>query len=91
MTAEFGEHGITVNYISPGQIPLDNINADQVETFRNMIPLQRIGLSQDVKGTGRTPRLRRRSMDHRSGVTSRRRLVYLVRHSLVFCSTTSTA
>jgi NAD(P)-dependent dehydrogenase (short-subunit alcohol dehydrogenase family) len=51
MTAEFGEHGITVNYISPGQIPLDNINADQVETFRNMIPLQRIGLSQDVKGT----------------------------------------
>jgi gluconate 5-dehydrogenase len=51
MAAEFGEHGITVNCISPGQIPRDSTNADQVETFRNMIPLQRTGLPQDLKGT----------------------------------------
>jgi gluconate 5-dehydrogenase len=51
MAAEFGEHGITVNCISPGQIPRTDSNADQVETFRKMIPLQRTGLSQDLKGT----------------------------------------
>lgn len=51
MAAEFGEHGITVNCISPGQIPRIDTNADQIETFRKMIPLQRTGLSQDLKGT----------------------------------------
>tara|TARA_Y100001934_G_scaffold282857_2_gene398849 strand:+ start:29989 stop:30849 length:861 start_codon:yes stop_codon:yes gene_type:complete len=51
MAAEFGEYGITVNCISPGQIPITGTNRDQVETFRNMIPLQRTGLSQDLKGT----------------------------------------
>ena len=51
MAAEFGEHGITVNCISPGQIPRTDTNADKVETFRKMIPLQRTGLSQDLKGT----------------------------------------
>lgn len=49
--AEFGEHGITANCISPGQIPRDDTNAAQIETFRTMIPLQRTGLSQDLKGT----------------------------------------
>jgi gluconate 5-dehydrogenase len=49
--AEFGEYGITANCISPGQIPRTDTNADQVETFRKMIPLQRTGLSQDLKGT----------------------------------------
>ncbi len=51
MAAEFGEHGITANCISPGQIPRDDTNKAQVETFRKMIPLQRTGLSQDLKGT----------------------------------------
>jgi NAD(P)-dependent dehydrogenase (short-subunit alcohol dehydrogenase family) len=51
MAAEFGEHGITANCISPGQIPRTDTNKDQVETFRKMIPLQRTGLSQDLKGT----------------------------------------
>jgi len=50
MAAEFGEYGITVNCISPGQIPRTDTNPDQVETFRKMIPLQRTGLSQDLKG-----------------------------------------
>lgn len=49
--AEFGEHGITVNCISPGQIPKDTVDPDQVETFRDMIPLRRTGLSEDLKGT----------------------------------------
>lgn len=51
LAAEFGEYGITVNCISPGQIPRTDMDADQVETFRKMIPLQRTGLSQDLKGT----------------------------------------
>ncbi|NQW19911.1 MAG: SDR family oxidoreductase [Chloroflexi bacterium] len=51
MASEFGEYSITVNCISPGQIPRTDSNADQVETFRKMIPLQRTGLSQDLKGT----------------------------------------
>jgi NAD(P)-dependent dehydrogenase (short-subunit alcohol dehydrogenase family) len=51
MAAEFGEYGITANCISPGQIPRTDTNKDQVETFRKMIPLQRTGLSQDIKGT----------------------------------------
>jgi NAD(P)-dependent dehydrogenase (short-subunit alcohol dehydrogenase family) len=50
MAAEFGEYGITVNCISPGQIPRTDTNADQVETFRKMNALQRTGLSQDLKG-----------------------------------------
>jgi gluconate 5-dehydrogenase len=49
--AEYGEYGITANCISPGQIPRTDSDADQVETFRQMIPLQRTGLSQDLKGT----------------------------------------
>tara|TARA_A100001037_G_scaffold224602_1_gene202528 strand:- start:29 stop:820 length:792 start_codon:yes stop_codon:yes gene_type:complete len=51
MAAEFGEYGITVNCISPSQIPRTDTNIEQVETFRNMIPLRRTGLSQDLKGT----------------------------------------
>ena len=51
LAAEFGEYGITVNCISPGQVPRIGTNADQIETFRNMIPLQRTGLSQDLKGS----------------------------------------
>jgi len=51
MAAEFGEYGITANCISPGQIPRTDTNTDQIEIFRQMIPLQRTGLSQDIKGT----------------------------------------
>ena len=51
LAAEFGEYGITVNCISPGQVPRTDTNADQIETFRNMIPLQRTGLSEDLKGS----------------------------------------
>ncbi|MDP7089609.1 MAG: SDR family oxidoreductase [Dehalococcoidia bacterium] len=51
LAAEFGEYGITVNCISPGQVPRTDTNADQIETFRNMIPLRRTGLPEDLKGS----------------------------------------
>ena len=51
MAAEFGEYGITVNCISPGQVPKDTVDPDQVENFRKMNPLQRTGLPEDLKGT----------------------------------------
>ncbi|MCH7971432.1 MAG: SDR family oxidoreductase [Chloroflexi bacterium] len=51
MAAEFGEYGITVNCISPGQVPKDTDDPDQVENFRKMNPLQRTGLPEDLKGT----------------------------------------
>ncbi len=51
LAAEFGEYGITVNCISPGQVPRTDTNAVQIETFRNMIPLRRTGLPEDLKGS----------------------------------------
>ncbi len=48
--AEFGVHGITVNCISPGQVPKTTTDEDQVEVFRQMIPLQRTGIPQDLNG-----------------------------------------
>lgn len=50
LAAEFGPHGITVNCISPGQIPNDETNKEMVEKFRNMNALHRTGLAEDVKG-----------------------------------------
>lgn len=50
LAAEFGPHGITVNCISPGQIPQDTTDPEQVETFRQMNALHRTGVSDDVKG-----------------------------------------
>ena len=51
LAAEFGEYGITVNCISPGQVPRIDTNVDQIETFRNMVPLRRTGLPADLKGS----------------------------------------
>jgi NAD(P)-dependent dehydrogenase (short-subunit alcohol dehydrogenase family) len=52
LACEWGEHGITVNCISPGQIPkLDVIAPEQAEKFRQMNPLQRTGTPDDLKGT----------------------------------------
>ena len=50
LAAEFGPHGIRVNCICPGQIPNDDTNKAQVETFRLMNALERTGLAEDVKG-----------------------------------------
>ena len=51
MAAEYGQHGITVNCLSPGQIPKETTDAEQVETFRKMNPLERTGVPDDLKGT----------------------------------------
>ena len=51
LAAEYGQHGITVNCVSPGQIPKETTDSEQVETFRQMIPLQRTGQPQDLVGT----------------------------------------
>lgn len=49
--AEYGQHGITVNCVSPGQIPKSTTDAEQVETFRQMNALQRTGVPEDLVGT----------------------------------------
>ncbi len=51
LAAEYGQHGITVNCVSPGQIPKDTTDPDQVETFRQMNALQRTGVPTDLVGT----------------------------------------
>jgi NAD(P)-dependent dehydrogenase (short-subunit alcohol dehydrogenase family) len=50
LAAELGEYGITVNCISPGQIPRASTDEGHVERSRNAIPLQRTGTNQDIKG-----------------------------------------
>jgi len=50
LAAEFSPHGVRVNCISPGQIPNDDTNKDQVEIFRNMNAFHRTGLAEDLKG-----------------------------------------
>lgn len=50
LAAELGEYGITVNCISPGQIPKSTTDPEMVERCRLNIPLERIGTSDDVKG-----------------------------------------
>ncbi|MDP6060313.1 MAG: SDR family oxidoreductase [Pirellulaceae bacterium] len=51
MAAEYGEHGVTVNCISPGQIPKDTTDPDQIENFRQMNAFQRTGIPENLKGT----------------------------------------
>ena len=50
LAAELGEYGITVNCISPGQIPRASTDEGHVGRSRNAIPLQRTGTNQDIKG-----------------------------------------
>ncbi|HCV28080.1 MAG TPA: SDR family oxidoreductase [Dehalococcoidia bacterium] len=50
LAAELGEYGITVNCISPGQIPRATTDEGHVERSRQAIPLQRTGVSDDLKG-----------------------------------------
>ncbi len=51
LACEWGEHGITVNCISPGQVPKPGVVVpEQVEQFRQMNPLLRTGTPEDLKG-----------------------------------------
>ncbi len=50
LAAELGEYGITVNCISPGQVPRATTDEGHVERSRQAIPLQRTGVADDLKG-----------------------------------------
>ena len=50
LAAELGEHGITVNCLSPGQIPRASTDPRFVERCREANPLGRTGTPQDLKG-----------------------------------------
>ena len=50
LAAELGEYGITVNCISPGQIPKSTTDPEMAERCRLRNPLERTGTSDDVKG-----------------------------------------
>ena len=50
MARELGEYGITVNCLSPGQIPPPGADAAFVERCRLATPLERGGRPEDVKG-----------------------------------------
>ena len=50
LACEFAQHDITVNCISPGQIPKPTLDAFTRENFRNMVPLGRLGVPTDLNG-----------------------------------------
>jgi gluconate 5-dehydrogenase len=49
LACERAAHGITVNCISPGQIPKATIDAVTRERFRNQVPLGRLGVPEDLR------------------------------------------
>jgi Dehydrogenases with different specificities (related to short-chain alcohol dehydrogenases) len=50
LACALGAQGITVNCISPGQIPPANADPETVELFRQASPLGVVGRPQDVAG-----------------------------------------
>ena len=50
LACELAQHDITVNCISPGQIPKPTLDAFTRENFRNMVPLGRLGVPSDLNG-----------------------------------------
>ena len=50
LAAELGEHGITVNCLSPGQIPPPGTDPEMVERCRQKSPLRRGGVPEDLRG-----------------------------------------
>ena len=50
LATELGEYGITVNCISPGQIPPPTHDAGLIERWRVNNPLQRTGVPENIKG-----------------------------------------
>ena len=50
MALELGEHGITVNAVSPGLVPSTTQQTSSAyrEAFRQMVPLGRLGQPEDV-------------------------------------------
>jgi len=50
LACELAQYGLTVNCISPGQIPKPTLDEFTRENFRNMVPLGRLGVPQDLAG-----------------------------------------
>ncbi len=50
LACELGEHGVTVNCISPGQIPKSRMDEVTRERHRNGVPLGRLGVPDDLRG-----------------------------------------
>jgi NAD(P)-dependent dehydrogenase (short-subunit alcohol dehydrogenase family) len=50
LACEFAQHGVTVNCISPGQIPKEGIDPTTRDNFRNNVPLGRLGVPADLQG-----------------------------------------
>ena len=52
MALELGQHGITVNAVSPGLVPHPGQASDSTyrEAFKTMVPLGRLGRPEDVAG-----------------------------------------
>lgn len=50
LAMEWSVHGVRVNCLSPGQIPKPTLPAVQAERFRAAIPLDRLGVPQDLCG-----------------------------------------
>ena len=50
LACEFAQYNITVNCISPGQIPKPSLDAFTRENFRNNVPLGRLGVPSDLAG-----------------------------------------
>jgi NAD(P)-dependent dehydrogenase (short-subunit alcohol dehydrogenase family) len=50
LAAELGEHGITVNCISPGQIPKPTVKKEMINRMVNRQPIGKMGKPHDLKG-----------------------------------------
>ena len=50
LACEFAQYNITVNCISPGQIPKAGLDALTRENFRHNVPLGRLGVPADLAG-----------------------------------------
>ena len=50
LACELAQYNITVNCISPGQIPKPSLDAFTRENFRNQVPLGRLGVPADLAG-----------------------------------------
>jgi NAD(P)-dependent dehydrogenase (short-subunit alcohol dehydrogenase family) len=50
LACELAQHAVTVNCISPGQIPRSKANKVTLENFRRSIPLGRLGTPADLRG-----------------------------------------
>jgi NAD(P)-dependent dehydrogenase (short-subunit alcohol dehydrogenase family) len=50
LACEWAAHDITVNCISPGQIPKPAIDAVTRDRFRQQVPLGRLGVPEDLRG-----------------------------------------